>query len=92
MLEQNVGAAMICKNNNEYEQINLGTKAEVVDAETVAIRKAIQYAYEHCRRHRQIRQVIIFSDSQSSIQKFNKTNAFSGQQNVILVYKYAEQL
>src|SRR5436853_47294 len=43
MLEQRVGAAMICKNNNEYRQIRLSTKAEVVDAETVAIRKAIQY-------------------------------------------------
>src|SRR6185295_11717889 len=88
----NVGAAVICKNNNEYEQISLGAKAEVVDAETVVIRKAIQYAYEYCRRHRQIRQVTVFSDSQSSIQRFNKTNAFSGQQNVIEAHKYAERL
>jgi hypothetical protein len=90
MLEQNIGAALICKNNKEYAQIRLSTKSEVVDAETVAIRKALEYAYEYCRHCRQIKQVIVFSDSQSSIRKFDKINAFSSQQNVIKAHEYAE--
>ena len=77
MVELKVGAAVICRNNNQYEQIRLSTKSEVVDAETVAIRKALEYAYDYCRRDRQIKQVIVFSDSQSSIRKLERTDAFS---------------
>ena len=92
MVESKVSAAVVCRNNNQFEQIRLSTKSEVVDAETVAIRKALEYAYDYCRRHRQIKQVIIFSDSQSSIRKLERTDAFSSQQNVIEAHEYAEKL
>ena len=92
MVESKVGAAVVCRNNNQYEQVRLSVKSEVVDAETVAIRKALEYAYDYCKRHRQIKQVIVFSDSQSSIRKLERTDAFSSQQNVIEAHEYAEKL
>src|SRR5204862_1651140 len=92
MVESKVGSAVVSRNNDQYEQVRLSVKSEVVDAETVAIRKALEYAYNYCKSHRQIKQVFVFLDSQSSIRKLERTDAFSSQQNVIEAHAYAEKL
>jgi len=77
MVESKLSAAVICRNNDQYEQVRLSMKSKVVDTETVAIRKALKYAYNYCKGYRQIKQVIVFSNSQSSIRKLERTDAFS---------------
>ena len=52
MVESKVGAAIVCRNNNQYEQVRLSVKSKVVDVETVVIRKILEYAYNYCKYHR----------------------------------------
>lgn len=49
------------------ETYHLGRKMEVCDAEQYAIRKATEIAKKFTDRHREIRQVWIFSDNQKAI-------------------------
>jgi hypothetical protein len=74
----NVECIFICKNNEEFKRVNLKDKAEIVNEEIVAIRKVFKYALMKCRQNRLLKKIYIFSDSQLSIQKLRKTNAFSG--------------
>jgi ribonuclease HI len=92
LLKSDVGCAFICKNNEESKYVNLKDKAEVVNGEIVVIREVFKYALTKCRQNRLLKKIYIFSDSQSSIQKLRKTNAFSEQKNVIEINEYVEKL